>query len=67
MQAPTGRSMPQRSKIATFGGGLSSMPQRPFPPLSSYFVRDTAIVVAMKFFFVRCIHPTELYLSLTAS
>ena len=33
------------------------------PPLLSYLARDTSIVVAMRFFFVRCI----LYLSLTAS
>ena len=35
-QAAACRSMPQRSKIGTVGGGLGSMPQRllppPFPP-----------------------------------
>ena len=37
------------------------------PPPSSYFVMENSIVVAMRLVFVRCMHPTELYLSLTGS
>ena len=43
------------------------MPQRPISPLASCFGRDSSIVVALRGFFVHCVHPTELYLSLTAS
>ena len=42
-QAPTGCSMLQRS-VGTVGGGVGSMPQRPFRPLSSYFLLDGWVV-----------------------